>query len=134
MLLKDDLTQVSKLSGAFLNPPSARHLQFAYFESALVVRYLIEAHGLETMKQILVDLAAGLSINDALARHVGSLAELDAAFAEYARKVALDMAPDADWSEPELPKRVDTEKLSAWLKDHPHNYPALQRLARQLVA
>ena len=134
MLLKDDLTPVSKLSGAFLNPPSARHLQFAYFESALVVRYLIETHGLETLKHVLVDLAAGLSINDALARHVGSLAELDAAFAEYARKAAHDMAPDAEWSEPELPKQAGTDKLMAWLKDHPHNYPALQRLARQFVA
>jgi tetratricopeptide (TPR) repeat protein len=134
MLLTDDLTQVSRLSGAFLNPPTAKHLQFAYFESSLVVQYLIEAHGLETLKRILVDLAEGLSINDALARHVGSLAELDAVFAEYARKLALAMAPEAEWTEPELPKRADTEKLTAWLKDHPNNYPALQRLARQLVA
>ncbi len=134
MLLKDDLTPVSKLSGAFLNPPSARHLQFAYFESALVVRYIIETHGLEVLKQVLVELAAGLSINDALARHLSSLDELDAAFAEYARKVANDMAPDAEWSEPELPKRVETDKLAAWVKEHPRNYPALQRLARQLVA
>lgn len=134
MLLKDDLTQVSRLSGAFLNPPTSRHLQFAYFESSLVVQYLIEAHGLETLKRILVDLAAGLSINDAFARQVGSLAELDAAFTDYARKFALAMAPEAEWTEPELPKKADTEKLTAWLKDHPHNYPALQRLARQLVA
>jgi tetratricopeptide (TPR) repeat protein len=134
MLLKDDLTQVSRLSGAFLNPPTAKHLQFAYFESSLVVQYLIEMHGLETLKRVLVDLAAGLSINDALARHVGSLEELDAAFAEYASKLATAMAPDAEWSEPELPKRADSQKLTAWLKDHPHNYPALQRLARQLVA
>ena len=133
MLLMDDLTQVSRLSGAFLNPPSARHLQFAYFESALVVQYLIEAHGLETLKRILVDLAAGLSINDALARHIGSLEELDGAFADYARKFAMAMAPEAEWSEPELPKKADTEKVTAWLKDHPHNYPGLQRLARQLV-
>lgn len=134
MLLKDDLTQVSRLSGAFLNPPSGKHLQFAYFESSLVVQYLIDTHGLETLKRILVDLAAGLSINEALARHVGSLAELDAAFAEYARKLALAMAPDAEWTEPELPKRAESQKLTAWLKDHPQNYPALQRLARQLVA
>ncbi len=39
MILGDDLTPVSKLSGAFLTPRSAQHLQFAYYESSLVVEY-----------------------------------------------------------------------------------------------
>ncbi len=134
MLVGDELTPVSELSGAFLRPSSPLHLQFAYFESSLVVEYLIEKHGFEALQKVLVDLGNGITINDALARHTGSLDELDTAFAEFARKRATDMAPDADWSEPELPKRANSELLATYLKEHPHNYAALQRQAKQLIA
>ena len=42
MILEGELTPVSRLSGAFLQPKSAMHLQFAYFESSLVVEFLIK--------------------------------------------------------------------------------------------
>ncbi|MBI5760095.1 MAG: hypothetical protein HZA46_16380, partial [Planctomycetales bacterium] len=134
MLLGDELTPVSELSGAFLHPRSPQHLQFAYFESSLVVEYLVEKHGLETLQKILVDLGNGITINDSLTRHTGSVEELNVAFAEYARKLATDLAPDADWSQPELPRRADTKTLAAYIKDHPHNYAALQRIANQLIS
>ena len=134
MLLADDLTAVSRLSGAFLNPPTPRHLQFAYFESSLVVEFLVESYGLTALKSLLTDLGKGLPINDALTRHAGSLDELDARFRDYARKKAAAMAPEADWSEPALPPRADAAAVADWLEDHPANYAALKRLARQLVA
>src|SRR5262249_32139949 len=134
MLLADDLTPVSRLSGAFLNPPTPRHLQFAYFESSLVVEFLVETYGLTGLKQLLTDLGKGLPINDALTRHAGSLDELDARFRDYARKKATAMAPQADWSEPALPPRADAAAIADWLEDHPENYAALKQLARQLVA
>ena len=43
MILGDDLTPLSQLSAAFLAPKSALHLQFAYFESALAVEFLVAA-------------------------------------------------------------------------------------------
>lgn len=134
MLLGDELTPVSELSGAFLHPRSALHLQFAYFESSLAVEFLIEKQGFGALQKVLVDLGSGITINDALARHTGSLDELDTTFAEFARKRANDMAPDADWSEPELPKRASAELLATYVKEHPHNYVALQRQAKQLIA
>lgn len=134
MLLGDELTPVSELSAAFLHPKSGLHLQFAYFESSLVVEYLVEKHGLETLQKILVDLGNGLTINDTLARHIGSLDELDSAFEAFARNRAIEMARDADWTEPELPKRANSELLAAYLKEHPTNYAALQRQAKQLIA
>ncbi len=134
MLLGDELTPVSELSGAFLHPKSGQHLQFAYFESSLVVEYLVEKHGLDTLQKMLVDLGNGLTINDTLARHTGSLDELDAAFEAFARNRAVEMARDADWTEPELPKRANAELLAAYLKEHPTNYAALQRQAKQLIA
>jgi hypothetical protein len=134
MLLGDDLTPVSRLSGAFLSPPSPQHLQFAYFESSLVVAYLVETYGLETLQKILADLGTGVTINDALSRHTVPLEQLDAAFADYARAQANAMAPDADWSEPELPRRADEKLITAYLKEHAQNYAALQRLALVRIA
>lgn len=134
MMLGDELTPVSELSGAFLDPPSPLHLQFAYYESSLVVEYLVDKYGLETLQRILVDLGVGMPINDALARYTGSLAALDKEFAEYARQQAESMAPAADWTSPELTPRADLEAIDDWLKEHPNNYPALQLKAMRLVA
>jgi len=108
MVLGDGFVPLSRLSGAFLSPPSPLHLQFAYYESSLAVEYLVEKHGLETLKRVLVDLGAGMPINESLARYGGSLDALDADFAEYARQKAKGLAPDADWSEPELPRRASS--------------------------
>lgn len=129
MLLGDDLTPVSKLSGAFLSPPSAAHLQFAYFESALVVQYFIEKYGRDKLERVLVDLSVGMPINESLNRYTGSLAAFDAEFTKYARDYANAMAPKADWATPELPRRATADVIGAYLKDHPNNYVALQRLA-----
>lgn len=134
MMLGDALTPISKLSGAFLNPKTPLHLQFAYFESSLVVEFLVEKHGLATLKRILTDLGAGMSINDSLARYTGSLDSLDADFTAYARKHAEAMAPQADWATPELPRRATSDVIAAWVKEHPNNYPSLTRLAKQLIA
>jgi tetratricopeptide (TPR) repeat protein len=133
MLLGDAFVPISKLSGAFLSPASPLHLQFAYFESSLAVQYLVEKHGVETLKRVLVDLGAGLSVNESLARYAGSLDILDADFAEYARSQAKSLAPEADWTEPELPRRATSAQIATWLKDHPKNYAGLGRLSRQLM-
>lgn len=134
MMLGDDLTPVSQLSGAFLHPPTPLHLQFAYYESSLVVEFLVEKYGLPTLKRILVDLGVGMPINDSMARYAGSLEALDRDFAQFAIKKANAMGPNADWSEPKLPQAAGSKAVAAWLKDHPTNYKALARLASQLIS
>ena len=133
MILGDELVPVSQLSAAFLNPPSPMHLQFAYYESSLVVEYLIEEYGLETLQRILVDLSAGLPINESLLRYTGSLELLDAEFSEFAKRRAESLAPELDWEELELPSRVDSTLLARRLKQHPNNFWLLHRYALQLV-
>lgn len=133
MVLGDDLTPVSQLSAAFLNPPSPQHLQFAYFESALVVEYLVHQYGIGTLKRILVDLGVGMPINDALQRYAGSLEALDKEFAEFARQRAQQLAPEVDWEKPDLPPGISSKLIAAWNEDHPMNYWGLQRYCRQLI-
>ena len=130
-LLDERLTPVSRLSAAFLHAPSPAHLQFAYLESSLVVEFLIEKYGLDTLRRVLVDLGVGMPIHEALARYVGTSEALDAEFAAYARQRAQALAPEVDWSPPTLPPQASAQALSEWLQEHPHNYEALRRLARQ---
>ena len=46
-------------------PPSGLHLQFAYYQSSLVVEFIAEKFGLEKLKAVLRDLGEGRPINDA---------------------------------------------------------------------
>lgn len=133
MILGDDLTPVSQLSGAFLSPKSAMHLQFAYYESSLVVEYLVEKYGIDVLKRVLVDLGVGMPINDALQRYAGSLEALDAEFTAYARKLAEDFAADADWEQVDLPPDAPIEELVEARKAHPDNFWLLQRHATTLI-
>jgi predicted Zn-dependent protease len=133
MILNGELTPVSQLSSAFLNPPSAVHLQFAYFESSLVVDFLIAKYGLETLQRILVDLGVGMPINDALSRYAGSLATLDQEFADFIRKKAESHAPELDWTKPDLPPTAHVASWEKWVADHPKNFAALQALSVKLI-
>jgi tetratricopeptide (TPR) repeat protein len=77
MILGDELTPVSKLSGAFLDPKSEMHLQFAYYESSLVVEFLVQKYGVEKLKAILRDLGDGIEINEAIGKELNGLNKLN---------------------------------------------------------
>jgi tetratricopeptide (TPR) repeat protein len=127
MILGGKLTPVSGLSGAFLSPESPMALQFAYFESSLVVEYIIQQHGLPALKQVLADLGAGVTINDALARHVAPLNRLDADFEKFAKQQADQLAPRLTWDEFEL-EDADADAIAAKLKDNPESFSGLVQL------
>ena len=135
MILGEDFTPLSRLSSAFLAPKSGMHLQFAYFESALAVEFLVEKAGLPALRDVLDDLGAGVTINESLPRRAGmTLEQLDADFAAFARKKAEAVAPGMTWDEPELPPPADSKAIEAWLASHPKSFPGLRRLASKLVA
>jgi tetratricopeptide (TPR) repeat protein len=141
MILGTELTPVSQLSSAFLKPKSPIHLQFAYYESAMVVRYLVSTYGQEMLLRVLIDLSVGMPINESLQRYTGSLAALDAEFADWIRDRASRVGSDLDWS---IPKRTDDasaqpaistpQQALAWWKDHPNNYFALQAIAKLFMS
>ena len=133
IILSGKMTPVSQLSSAFLAPASPVHLQFAYFESSLVVEYLLDRFGMESLRNLLDDLGEGMDINEALIRHTVPLGRLDADFAKYARERAEALAPNATWDEPTLPAAADATVLAKWLKMNPTNVPGLTRLAAQLL-
>ena len=98
LILGGELTPVSKMSGAFLAPESNLHLQFAYYQSSLVVEHLTERFGLEAIRNILKDLGEGVEINAAIAKHTEPLNKLETAFRAYAVAKAKALAPG--WTGP----------------------------------
>jgi tetratricopeptide (TPR) repeat protein len=136
MILGDKLTPISELSAAFVSPPTPNHLQFAYYESALVVEFLIERYGLESLKAILADLAKGQEINAAISKHAGPIEDIEKQFEKFARKRAEDLAPQVDFEPPEKGQldTADSAALAGWLKEHPNNFWALTLYAKALLA
>ena len=133
MILGDDLTPVSELSGAFLHPASSEHLMFAYYESSLVVEYLVDRFGNDALISILNDLGTGLQINDAIARHAAPIEEIDEDFAKFARERAEAYASEADFDREDFPKIAESEGWEEWLAEHPDNFWGLQQFVMSLI-
>jgi tetratricopeptide (TPR) repeat protein len=135
LILSSGLTPLSRLSSAFLTAKTPLDVQFAYFESALAVEFLIERFGLPTLKSLLDDLGAGMPLNEALPnRTKKTLDEIDGEFVRFARKRAEKVAPGASWEEPELAVDADSTAIRAWLDKHPNSFGGLKRLGARLVA
>ncbi len=100
MTLGKELTPVGELSAAFLTPRTDLHLQFAYYESALVVEYLVKQFGMGSLKNILTDLGNGVDINAAIEKNTAPLAKIETGFAAFARERAEKLAPELDWEKP----------------------------------
>lgn len=134
MILGEGLHKIHDLSSAFLAPPSGQHLMFAYYQSYLVVRFISEKYGVESLRRILRDLRVGVAVNDAIARNTAALDTLETEFAGFARDLAGKLGPGLTWekAEPEDLAMKDGE-LTAWMRSHPKNYYALSQSARQHV-
>jgi cytochrome c-type biogenesis protein CcmH/NrfG len=135
MIQGEDLTQVGKLSGAFLAPKTAAHLMFAYYESSLVVEFIVGRYGAGALKRVLADLAEGITINDALAKRTAPMEELERDFKAFAVAKAGAFAPKMDWTkpEPELLLPGNEGKLHEWAAARPTNYWMLMREAVHLM-
>ena len=133
MIMDGQLTPVSQLSGAFLRPPSPQHLQFAYYESSLVVEFLMERYGLDVLRRVLVDLSVGMPIEESLLRYIGPPAVVDQQFAEFARQRAEALAPQLQWRRDILPERATANELAELLEQPQHNYWLMQRLAQAWI-
>ena len=131
MILEGEMKPISEMSSAFMAPPSGLHLQFAYYQSSLVVEFLIERYGLEPLRAVLKDLGEGTAINDALVAHTAPIETLEADFEEFAEAIARELGPDTRWAEPERDRRGRIDP--AWAALHPENIWVLQDKAASLI-
>ena len=139
LVLAGGATPVSKLSGAFLKPPTPMHLQFAYYESSMVVDYVIGRFGIEALQKVLADLGEGVAINDALAKRTEPLDKLDENFDKWLREKAeqLGKPPEGgkiDWARPKVALDADSSAMKAWNAEHANSFYGLLGEGRALVA
>lgn len=118
------LRPISGMSAAFLDAQSGEDTQFAYYQSYLVVRFLVESHGFERMRSVLAMLGEGTEANLALAEVYGPLEALDDAFSRYAAQAADAFADGLTLDEPGNP----ATRLMAAL--NPNHYAAILDRAR----
>lgn len=123
MILGDEFVPIGELSSAFLAPKTPLHLQFAYYESALAVEFIVKNFGFDAIKKILRDLGEGVEINKAIEAHTTEMPKLEEQFAKFARERAESLAPALDFTKPEPADLRSTN----WLAANPTNYWALQR-------
>ena len=125
MVLGKDFTPLGELSAAFLAPKTDMHLQFAYYESALAVEFLVKQFGLDALKNILRDLGEGSEINAAIAKHTAPLDKVEKDFAEFAKDRASKLAPELSFEKPE---RGDED-----VADISKNFYVITRHAKKLL-
>lgn len=121
------LRSIGDMSAAFVSSGSGEDIQFAYFQSYLIVRFLVETHGFERLRAVLAALGEGVPANRALADAYGPLEELDRAFTAYAQAAAADFAAGLTLAEPKNP----AGRLLAALQ--PNHYTTLMDRARAAV-
>lgn len=136
MILGGELSKIGEMSQMFLSPKSPMHVQFAYFQSSLIVEHLIDEYGFPALLAILDDLAVGMSINESIPRQTAPLKELDEKFSKYAIALATEFGADVDWTAPELVVPAATADLKdialAWAEENPQSYMGLKAWAKRL--
>ena len=134
-ILAGKVTPVAELSSAFLTAKSGEDLNFAYYESSMLVEYLVTVHGMPALNAILTDLNAGIQINDALDRHTSGLDVLEESFAAYLNIQAMAFADGIDYETEALAEAspVDPESAQQFLQEHPQNFPATLLYASLLM-
>jgi tetratricopeptide (TPR) repeat protein len=132
MVLGKDLVAISELSSAFLAPRSELHLQFAYFQSSLVVEFLIDRFGIERFQAILHDLGRGTNINSAIETHTKQMSDLEEEFARHARKLARKIGPELDWTKKK--DKEDEEALPVPTRKKENYYDLFDRARESMRA
>jgi tetratricopeptide (TPR) repeat protein len=110
MVLGDELTPISKLSGAFLAPESEVHLQFAYYESSQAVEFLVQRFGMDKLKATLKNLGEGMEINAAIAKNTEPMDKLEPEFAAFMKEKAENLAPGLDFEKPAVERQVAQQR------------------------
>jgi tetratricopeptide (TPR) repeat protein len=136
MILEEEaLTPISEMSQAFFQAKSGQHIMFAYYQSMLVVEFIVDNFGMKALRGILADLGDGALINEAIAAHTIPMEELEIAFRGEALQLATDFGKDVDWTvpDPEEVNPVSSLAVAAFLKKNPRNFWALQSHLQHLI-
>ncbi|MFY9256029.1 MAG: tetratricopeptide repeat protein [Fuerstiella sp.] len=128
-VLEGNITPVSQLSSAFLNAKTGDDLNFAYYESSMVVEFVVQQYGFDALRGILKELSDGFTINDALTRQTAGIDELDAEFDKYLTELAANYAKDVTFAV----AKDEAANLIELASSNAQHYPAGVAVASELV-
>lgn len=97
-----DLLPISDLSSGFMRPKTPGHIEFAYYQSSMVVEYLLTNFDESKMADLLKDLSRGLEINNALEKSYTSLSKLEKDFSQWMERRVNQAKGKLDFSKPSL--------------------------------
>lgn len=134
ILEEDKVTPIGQLSSAFLNAETGEDLMFAYYQSAIVIEFLLDQYGQQAFNAILGALAEGTPINDAIANHTEVLPTVEKKFDGFIDALANAYGPGVDWSTPEGIEAQNPDSLLDFLKENPNNFRARQMKAQAFLS
>lgn len=126
-----DLKPIDELSSAFLTPEDDMHLQFAYYQSSIVVEFIVSRFGVAALRNILRDLGEGIPINETIVKHTTAMADLNKDFMAYAKSLADGLAPKLNWEKPDY--NADGQPDPIFVSLHPNNYYVLSEQADKFI-
>ncbi len=127
-ILDRESKPISEMSAAFLQAQDGEDVQFAYFQSYLVVKFLFERFGQEAMQKLLRALGEGINTNEALSEHVAPIEFLDRSFSVWSREEARKLGGEYELS---IPETILEKAISAVTPDN--SYQAALEEASELV-
>ena len=128
--LSGKVPPIVKLDESFAGPD----IMLGYYHASLVAEFVVDRFGIAAMRSILADLSAGKPIEKALAARTLPLAELEAAFLDYAKKIAAAYGPELDWTPLTDGEYVEYRKNPAvWVSAHPKRYASSMMLVSKLL-
>ncbi|MEM7011224.1 MAG: tetratricopeptide repeat protein, partial [Verrucomicrobiota bacterium] len=134
-ILEDEkVTPVGALSSVFINAETPEDVMFAYYQSALVVEFMLGEYGQDAFNALLKELATGTPINPAIEKHTEALEPLEEKFLAFIRKRAEDYGPGVDWARPDQSDGTVLGDLATSVQAEGKNFWAKQRAAMQALA
>ena len=136
ILADGGLIPIADLSSALTAFNDPETISFAYYQSSVLVEYMVKTFGATAIKRTLADLRSNADVERTLAKRMTKLSSLEAGFAKYARAKAKKVGPRADWAKPEdeIAMQRDPAGVANLLKKKPNNIWALIIHSNHLLA
>ena len=136
LLQENGLIPIENLSAALtaFNEPGT--ISFAYYQSSLLIEYILETFGEPALREILGDLRKNAIAEKSFERRLTTLDKLESGFTNFAVDRARKVAPRANWDVPDddSPLHRDPDGIAEYLKKRPNNIWALSATCSYLLS